>query len=113
MVINSNENNTALTEFLQSEQAIAVMEQVRDLKLEIETLQNQESAIRESLVNLMDQYGVKSFENDILRVTYKEASLREGIDLKKLRNENPDIYEKYKKFTPVKASVIIKVKEVK
>ncbi len=106
----TNENN-AMVEFLNSEQAISVMENIRDLKHEIDSLKAQETAMRQSLEALMNIYGIKSFENDILKVTYKAATTRKELDSKKLKSAEPEVWEKYSRLTPVKESVTIKVKE--
>ena len=58
----------------------------------------------------MDKYGVKKFENDILKITYVEPTTRETIDSKKLKAELPAVAAKYTKISQVKGSVRIEVK---
>lgn len=58
----------------------------------------------------MDEFGIKSFENDILKVTFVEETTRTSIDSAKLKKDYPDIAEKYSKTSKVSASVRISVK---
>ena len=46
-----------------------------------------------------------------LEVTYIAPSDRESFDSKKLREDNPDLYDEYVKMNPVKSSVRIKLKD--
>lgn len=55
--------------------------------------------------------GLKSVENEYIKATYRKASTRRGVDVNELRQHYPDIYNKFEKETPVKSSVVIKVKE--
>ena len=51
---------------------------------------------------------LKDEENGLL-ISYVASSERETFDSKKLRENNPDLYDEYVKFTPVKSSIRIKV----
>lgn len=59
----------------------------------------------------MGQFGIKSFENDILKVTYVAPTTKTTIDSKALKKDKPDVYKKYAKTSNVKASVRITVKD--
>lgn len=74
-------------------------------------LEEQEKEIRKQFTTAMDAYGVKSFDNGLLKVTFVPATSRKGLDSKKLQKEHPEIYDAYQKETPVKASVRISLKE--
>lgn len=67
--------------------------------------------LKTGLLELMKANGVKKFENDFIRLTYKEPTTRVSIDSKRLKEEQPEIYENYKKESEVKESILIKIKQ--
>lgn len=93
----------ALAVFQQKE--VAVIQAMTDVLKAKKKLDEQEAAIREQFTAAMDAYGVKTFESDLLKVTFTPATTRKGIDSTKLKKEHPEIFEAYQKETPVKASV--------
>ena len=90
--------------------AMAVMQEIADNDRLRKQLDAKDKAVRQELQEAMDKYGIKKFENDILKVTYVEPTTRSTIDSKKLKEELPAIAEKYTKTTVVKGSVRIEVK---
>ena len=90
--------------------AIAIMQEIADLDRMKKQLEAKDKVVRQELQEAMDKYGIKKFENDILKVTYVEPTTRSTIDSKKLKEELPAIAEKYTKTTVVKGSVRIEVK---
>ena len=62
--------------------------------------------LKEEILEKMEEKGFQeSFETNGLKVTYKKASTRSSIDSKKLKEEEPSVYEKYLKESPVKSSI--------
>ena len=90
--------------------AMAVMREIAELDRMKKQLEAKDKVVRQELQEAMDKYGIKKFENDILKVTYVEPTTRSTIDSKKLKEELPTIAEKYTKTTVVKGSVRIEVK---
>jgi predicted phage-related endonuclease len=90
--------------------AMAVMREIAELDRMKKQLEAKDKVVRQELQEAMDKYGIKKFENDILKVTYVEPTTRSTIDSKKLKEELPAIAEKYTKTTVVKGSVRIEVK---
>lgn len=90
--------------------AMVIMQQIADLDLQKKRLEAQDKEMRQQLQEAMDKYGVKKFENDILKITYVEPSTRVTIDTKKLKEDLPAVAEKYSKVSQVKGSVRIEVK---
>ena len=90
--------------------AMATMRKIAELDLQKKQLEAQDKAVRQELQEAMDKYGIKKFENDILKITYVEPTTRESIDSKKLKEELPAIAKKYTKVSQVKGSVRIEVK---
>lgn len=83
-----------------------VVEKMRELtkmKLETEML---EKELKEELLEAMEANGIKeSFETNGLKVTYKKATTRTTLDSKKVKEELPEIFEKYSKTSEVKSSI--------
>ena len=102
------ENPQELTLF--QSKAIAIMQEIAELDKLKKQLEAKDKIVRQELQEAMDKYGIKKFENDILKVTYVEPTTRSTIDSKKLKEELPAIAEKYTKTTMVKGSVRIEVK---
>lgn len=90
--------------------AMMVMQKIADLDRQKKILDEQDKVVRKELQEAMDKYGIKKFENDILKVTYVEPTVRTTIDSKKLKEELPAVAEKYTKRSMVKGSVRIEVK---
>lgn len=104
----TEEATTDLTLFQSN--AMAIMQEIADLDRMKKQLEAKDKVVRQELQEAMDKYGIKKFENDILKVTYVEPTTRTTIDSKKLKEELPAIAEKYTKTTMVKGSVRIDVK---
>lgn len=90
--------------------AFVVMENIVALDKQKKQLEAQDKVVRQELQKLMDEYGVKKFENDILAITYVEPTTRTTIDSARLKKELPVVAEKYSKISQVKGSVRIEVK---
>lgn len=102
------ESTNELTLF--QNKAMAVMRKIAELDIQKKQLEAQDKAVRQELQEAMDKYGIKKFENDILKVTYVEPTTRTSIDSARLKKELPAIAEKYTKISQVKGSVRIEVK---
>ena len=81
------------------------------MELAKKNIENDESALREQLLQAMEKYGVKKFETDAVTFTYVAPTTRNTIDSKALKAEQPDIAALYTKTSNVKASVKITVKD--
>ena len=113
--LNSNEGckelydeSTAMQVF--NDKAIVLMKNIAQLDKQKKILENQDKEVREALKKTMDEFGIKSFENDILKVTFVAETTRTSIDSEKLKKDYPEIAEKYSKTSKVSASVRIAVK---
>lgn len=87
-----------------------VIKVITDITLQKKALEEQEKVMREKLQAAMEECGVKSFDNECIRVTYIAPTTRTSVDTTKLKKEHPEIAEAYKKVSNVKASVKIEVK---
>lgn len=91
-------------------EAAAIIKAVADLTLKKKEIEEQEKEMRVQLMAAMEKYGVKSFENDVVKFTYIAPTTRTSIDSAKLKKDLPDVAEKYSKTSKVSASVKITVK---
>lgn len=99
---------TAMKEF--NTKALAVMKQIAEIDKQKKDLEEQDKQVREALKTAMSEYGIKSFDNDILKVTYVAPTSKTTIDSKSLKKDLPDVAAKYSKTSSVAASVRISVK---
>jgi predicted phage-related endonuclease len=77
---------------------------------ELKSLQEQDRKLRDVIAEAMERNGTKSYEDDYVKLTLRSATERHGLDTKRLKEEEPEVYAKYETITPVKGSVTIKVK---
>jgi hypothetical protein len=67
-------------------------------------------ALRAKLLEKMEEQGVKTFENERIRLTYKAPYEKSTIDSARLKKELPEIAKQYTNKSMAKASLIIKLK---
>ena len=86
------------------------IQQITNLIQMKKNLDEQEKQLKQKLVEAMEAYGVKSFENDQIKMTYVAPTTRSTIDSTRLKKDHPDIAEQYSKTSNVSASVRVTVK---
>lgn len=88
-------------------------EEGQDVITKIETafkaVDDIKKALREKVLQQMKDRGILKITAGNVKVTYKDAYDREGIDTARLKEEAPLIYDEYSKVTPVKESLVVKV----
>ena len=96
--------------------SLADLTDARALKAEIEKLETTINEMKKQLSELvkpvfskMAETGQSKFENNGLKLSIKAASIRTGLDTKRLKVEQPSIFEKYQIRTPVAASYSIEL----
>lgn len=93
----------------QSAVPVTIQKMVDLLKLK-KQLDEQEKQLKKVLVENMEVYGVKSFENDFIKMVYVAPTTRSTIDSAKLKTDYPEIAERYSKTSNVSASVRVTLK---
>lgn len=88
----------------------AVSVHLRHWEEEIKRAEENRKHYLEAIQQAMEANGVKKFENDIITITYVDPTTRVSLDQKALKENDFDLYLKYAKESPVKASVRIKCK---
>jgi predicted phage-related endonuclease len=93
---------------------LAVMANIALLEKQVKEMQEKQKALKADLEKAMDEYDIKSIDNDYLKITRVAASSSTSIDLKKLQEKEPGLYgellEDYPKVTTRKAYVKFTVK---
>lgn len=88
----------------------AAIQQITQLVMMKKQLEDQEKLLKEELTKAMEAYGVKSFDNDQIKLVYVAPTTRSTIDSTRLKKDHPDLAKEYTKTSDVSASVRITVK---
>lgn len=96
------------------EKNVTLLEDVTSELIRIDKLEKQlkeeKNNLRSKLLEEMEKNNIKKIDMEALSITYKEQSMRETFNSKKFREDNPDLYDEYIEFSPIKSSLLIKVK---
>jgi putative phage-type endonuclease len=87
--------------------------QVVDLEKLIKKLDLERKAMKDKLYSAMEEYDVKKWETNKVTITRILPSIKKSIDSTKLKEDLPELANKYMKISKVAGSVRIKVKEDK
>ena len=101
-LIVKKEDNYQLTNAIVSELKL-IDEEERELK-------EKKEKIREILLKEMEDKNILKLENEDISITYKAPTERETFRTAKFKKDLPDLYDTYVEFTPVKSSLVIKIK---
>lgn len=101
-LIVKKEDNYQLTDAVISELKL-IDEEERELK-------EKKEKIREILLKEMEEKNILKLENENISITYKAPTERETFRTAKFKKDLPDLYDTYVEFTPVKSSLVIKIK---
>lgn len=69
-----------------------------------------EDELKKAILTEMESKGIIKLETDELTISYVASTDRETFDSKKLRTDNPDLYDEYIRMSTVKPSIRIKLK---
>ena len=90
------------------------MQRYADLENTIKELEDTKKKVRAEIQEAMEFYGIRSFENEILKLTLVAPSVSTTIDTSALRISDPDTYDKlievYPKKTERKQSLRVTVR---
>lgn len=75
------------------EQYLAVMSSLSAMTKQKKALEDQEKKVKEQLEKVMDELGIKSVDNQFLKITRVAASAgKQTIDLDKMQKEEPKLF---------------------
>lgn len=101
-LIVKKEDNYQLTDTIISE--------LRLIDEEEKELKGKKEKIREILLKEMEDKNILKLENENISIAYKAPTERETFRTKDFKKDLPDLYDTYVEFTPVKSSLLIKIK---
>ena len=79
----------------------------------IKQAEEEQKTIYSQVRQEMESRNIKTLDLPNMKITIVEDSTRETLDSKLLKQEQPDIYEKYKKITNVKGNLKVTLKKAK
>lgn len=77
---------------------------------EEKALKEKKEKIRKILLKEMEDKNILKLKNENVSITYKAPTERETFRTAKFKKDLPDLYDTYVEFTPVKGSLVIKIK---
>lgn len=87
-----------------------IISELKMIEEEKKELKRKEEKIREILLKEMEEKNILKLENENISITYKAPTERETFRTKDFKKDLPDLYDTYVEFTPVKSSLVIKIK---
>lgn len=90
--------------------ADTIISELRLIDEEEKELKEKKEKIREILLKEMEDKNILKLENENISITYKAPTERETFRTVKFKKDLPDLYDTYVEFTPVKSSLVIKIK---
>lgn len=102
LIVIENENLIKLNEkFLKN------LLKEKELKRKVDTRLDD---MMSKLLEEMERKNIKKIDTPEILINYIEAIDKETFDKGKLKEEHPELYDDYVKFSPVKSSLRVKVK---
>ena len=87
-----------------------IISELKMIDEEKKELKRKEETIRETLLKEMEDKGIIKISDENISITYKAPTERETFRTKDFKKDLPDLYDTYVEFTPVKSSLLIKIK---
>ena len=81
-----------------------------EIEEQIKALEALKGELKSKIIEQMTGHGVKSIENDQVRITYVAPTTRQSLDSKALKADLPDVWNKYSKTSTVSETVKIDCK---
>ena len=79
------------------------LQKLKEFQITKQEMDNQEKEIKQAIQKAMEENGIKSFENEDVKISYVAPTERVSVDTAKMKEEG--IYDFYTKASEVKASV--------
>ena len=90
-----------------------VITKLKEAELTIKLLKDMQKNYKEKLLQEMEDKGVIKIDTPELSITYVAPTTRSGLDIDRLKEEKPEIYEEYLQISDVASSVKITCKKPK
>lgn len=79
------------------------------IKKQLDLLTEREKELKSTLLTCMESNGEQKWVGDNIQISYKGSYSRESVDTKALKENEPALYEQYKKVSKVSASITYKI----
>ena len=79
------------------------------IKKQLDLLTEREKELKSALLTCMESNGEQKWVGDNIQISYKGSYSRESVDTKALKENEPALYEQYKKVSKVSASITYKI----
>lgn len=80
-----------------------VLQKFHEFEIVKQRMELEAKKVKDAVQKAMEENNIKSYENDFVKITYKNATTRKSIDSNALKEQG--LYDSFVKETPVKASV--------
>lgn len=87
-----------------------VSKKVAEFEKALKEIKEKEEELKQNILTEMENKNILKLETDDLMITYIATVERETFDIKRFREDYPDLYDEYVKFSPIKSSIRVKVK---
>lgn len=92
-------------------ETMPILQEIQQLEITAKAIAKKQTELKAALLDAMEKNNIKKWENDVIAITYSPPTTRNQLDSKKIKNDHPDIFEKYVKTSSVKSSIRITLKE--
>jgi hypothetical protein len=79
------------------------------IKKQLDMLTDREKELKSALLTCMESNGEQKWVGENIQISYKGSYSRESVDTKALKENEPALYEQYKKVSKVSASITYKI----
>lgn len=86
-------------------------DKIAEFERKMKEIKAAEDVLKQTILEEMEEKGILSVKTDKMSISYVASFDKESFDSKKLRADDPDLYDKYVRLTAVKPSIRIKLKE--
>ena len=83
---------------------------IKEMETRLKKMKEQQDKYKEIILNAMKEQGIKSFENDTIKITYVDEITKLSVDSTKVKKDYPMVYEQCLKKTIQKPSLRITIK---
>ena len=87
-----------------------VSKKIAEIEIKMKELKAKEEELKQMILKEMEDKNILKLENENISITYKAPTERETFRTAKFKKDLPDLYDTYVEFTPVKSSLLIKIK---
>ena len=115
-IIYTEETENELIDTYYSQQLATTVSKIKQYKEWIKELEKEQALIEDVIKNGMNEYGIKSFDNEYFKITYTPETVRKSVDYEAILKDKgvkitPEEIDKHTKKTAVKDRLTITLKE--